>query len=142
MNEEENMKRVLIADDEKVNRMLLREIIEDMGNKNIEILEAKDGLEALKKIEENIPDLILLDALMPGISGYDLCRKIKKDEKLKHIFIVLLTGFDKDLDENKDIYDIVDKYILKPYNDEEIVDIIEKVYNLNDKHNFIGDDLN
>ncbi len=136
------MRRVLIADDEKVNRMLLREIIGDMGNQNIEILEAKDGLEALKKIEENMPDLILLDALMPGISGYDLCRKIKKDEKLKHIFIVLLTGFDKDLDENKDIYDMVDKYILKPYNDEEIVDIIEKVYNLSNKHNFIGDDLN
>ncbi|NJM15634.1 MAG: response regulator [Bacteroidales bacterium] len=74
---------ILIVDDSTTNVVLIEAVLSEMGYKIIPTLNAK---EAYKAINKNIPDLILLDLLMPRISGYDFLKEIKKNDKNQKIF--------------------------------------------------------
>ncbi len=87
--------KVLVVDDEPVNLMLLENILKDSHD----ILLAGSGGEALAMIRDDEPDLILLDVMMPEMSGFDLCRHLKADERYRDIpiiFITALTGGDNE----------------------------------------------
>ena len=79
---------VLIVDDTDANIDILVEALED----EYDIAVAKDGNRALEMVEANPPDLILLDVMMPGISGFETCRKIKQNEMNKDIPVIFITG--------------------------------------------------
>ena len=82
-------KKILIVDDEPVVVTLLKSRMESRGFK-VEI--AHDGMSALEKAKDWLPDLILLDIIMPGIDGYETCRRLKAMKKTAHIPVVLFTA--------------------------------------------------
>ncbi len=81
--------RILIVDDDPLNRELLRDALAADGYR---MWEASDGLEALEKIAEAEPDVVLLDVLMPGLDGLEVCRRTTSDDKSRHIPVLLITS--------------------------------------------------
>jgi len=80
---------ILIVDDERQNIKLLNQFLRD----SYKIMAAKDGEQALNAIRGSIvPDLILLDIMMPGIDGYEVCRRLKADKRTKHIPVIFVTA--------------------------------------------------
>lgn len=89
--------------------------ISEMLKGNFEVVTAINGDEGLKKLENQIPDLIISDVMMPGINGFDLCRKLKNDIKTSHIPIILLTAKSGEENEYEGLKTGADFYIEKPF---------------------------
>jgi len=81
--------RVLIVDDQDANRLLLRELLESQGH---EVTEAVEGAEALQRVSEVAPDVVLLDIGMPGMDGFEVCRRLKADPATAPIPVLLVTA--------------------------------------------------
>lgn len=109
--------RVLIVDDMEVNRLVLEEIIQNMGC--CPIL-AESGEMAIEKVNEELPQLILLDISMPGMNGYDLCRILKANEKTREIPIVFISAYDSSKDIVEGFSCGGEDYITKPFIPEEV----------------------
>lgn len=119
MNKDNN---ILIVDDSETNLVLLEAILEDDG---FEVQKAFSAREAQNLLNKSIPDIMLLDLLMPNENGFDLLKKLKVDNEFKHIPIIIVTAFAND--ENKIIakdlgaVDVIEKPI-------DIPDFILKVH--------------
>ena len=109
--------RVLIADDNEQNRELLDAYLAD---ENYEILMANDGQETMDAIEANQPDLILLDIMMPRMSGYEVCEKIKSDPEKQNIPVLMVTALNKMGDIEKAVKAGCDDFLTKPVNQLEL----------------------
>jgi two-component system, sensor histidine kinase and response regulator len=108
---------ILAVDDTPDNLLLLEAILSEEG---YDIRTAEDGASALKSIEESPPDLILLDVMMPGMSGYEVTQRIRKNQKLPFIPILLITAFDhSSVVEGLDVG--ADEFVRKPVDPEEIL---------------------
>ena len=105
--------KILIVDDDRANLMYLDNLL----SADHELHIAKDGAQALKRADEYIPDLILLDIVMPGLSGYEVLSELKKSEKTRDIPVIFITGLDTDEDEMKGLELGADDYIGKPFHD-------------------------
>ena len=81
--------QVLIADDEATIRHVLRQLLERAGH---EVVAASDGVEALALFEKNRPDLVLLDIMMPGLNGFEVCEKLKSDPEHRLTPVIMVTG--------------------------------------------------
>jgi two-component system, sensor histidine kinase and response regulator len=108
---------VLVVDDIEQNVMLLEAYL---SLQNYRISKAYTGEEALKKVEQEPPDIILLDVMMPGIDGYEVCRRLKSDPKTQFIPIVMVTALQEIEDKIKGIDAGADDFISKPFNKEEL----------------------
>ena len=86
---------VLVVDDVETNRVILGEIIESMGCK---VVLAENGTEALEKVREELPHLVLTDISMPEMDGYELCRVLKANAETKAIPIIFISAFDNPKD--------------------------------------------
>jgi CheY-like chemotaxis protein len=110
-------KRLLIVDDVEDNLFLLEAILTEEG---YEVDSAKNGKEALAKIEASPPDLVLLDAMMPGMDGYEVTRRIRQNKKLPFLPVLLITAY-----ENANIPQGLDlganDFIRKPIDYEELM---------------------
>jgi two-component system, cell cycle response regulator DivK len=104
-------KRILVVDDNPRNLKLAFDVLEDAG---YEVVEAVDAEEAQSMIDRNLPDLILMDIALPGMDGLTLTRKIKANERTKHIRIIALTAFAMKGDDQKALAAGCDGYITKP----------------------------
>ncbi len=109
---------VLVVDDNAQNLELLVAYLDGLSCR---VTTAGDGLEALEKIEQNCPDLILLDIMMPRMSGYELCRKIKADPKTREIPVVMVTALNELGDIQRGVESGTDDFITKPVNRLELV---------------------
>ena len=109
--------RVLIADDNEQNRELLDAYLAD---ENYEILMANDGQETMDSIEANQPDLILLDIMMPRMSGYEVCEKIKSDPEKQNIPVLMVTALNEMGDIEKAVKAGCDDFLTKPVNQLEL----------------------
>jgi len=108
----EGKKKVLIVDDEKMNIMALAHFLKPQ----YEIIIASDGVSALAEAEKRIPDIILLDILMPDMSGFDVLVKLKDSNITMNIPVIFLTGLDNVEDEEKGLLLGAVDYITKPFN--------------------------
>ena len=124
------MKKILIVDDEVNNRLLLEEILEDFKDKDVKILLAGDGNQALNIIMKEKPNLVFLDIMMPTINGYEVCNIVKKTLKFTDIYIVLLTAKGREDDKHRGIQVMCDEYITKPFYFKEVLGIAENVLGL------------
>ncbi len=116
-------KKILIVDDEKD----ITETISFMLKaKGYEVIEGYDGEEGLKLAKENMPDLIILDVMMPKINGYKIARLLKYDTKYKHIPIIMVTARGQDADKLIGEETGADEYITKPFEFEEILNAVNK----------------
>jgi len=103
---------VLVADDEPSMLALVGQHIKTMG---YQVLEASDGEQAWALAQEHLPDLVILDVMMPGMSGWEVCRKIREDVALAHTAIIMLTGIGENLNELTSPLYGADSYIDKPF---------------------------
>ncbi|HEX2679185.1 MAG TPA: response regulator [Polyangiales bacterium] len=103
---------VLIADDDLEILTMVRTLLR---RRDIKLLEASDGDEAMRLIRENQPDLVVLDVMMPGQSGWEICKAIREDEVLKKTGVVMLTGIGERLNEMTSPLYGADAYLDKPF---------------------------
>ncbi len=117
-------KRILVVDDDRGNVKLIEQMLEKNG---FDVLSAYDGFDGLNLARQALPDLIILDILMPKIDGFNVCRMLKFDEKYKSIPIIMLTM--KAQPEDKVIGSEVsaDFYMIKPVNREELLSEVDKL---------------
>ena len=104
-------KRILIVEDNKADVRLLKDILEKRG---YETLQTGDGLEAIKLALEHLPDLILMDIQLPEISGLEVTRRLRGDDRSRHIPIVAVTAFAMGWHERETLDSGCDAYIAKP----------------------------
>ena len=109
--------RVLIADDEP-NILLSLEFL--MKREGHQVLLARDGNEAFAAIQRERPDLVLLDVMMPGRTGFDVCQAVRADETLAGVKIVLLTAKGRDTDIAKGMALGATDYMTKPFSTKEL----------------------
>jgi len=111
MMETEKANRILIVDDDKTNLMVLMNILQQ----DYHLYIAKTGEDAIKNAEMNIPDLILLDIILPGIDGYEVLVRLREMDKTKNIPVIFLTGLSDSGSEEKGIKLGAVDYIIKPF---------------------------
>ncbi|KAB2833704.1 MAG: response regulator [Candidatus Brocadia sp.] len=119
--------KILVADDIKQNVKLLRVIL---TASEYDVVEAYDGEEALEKARGEHPDLILLDIMMPKMTGYEVCQKLRADERTKNIPIVMITALHEMNDRIKGIEAGADDFISKPFNKTELLARIKALLRL------------
>ena len=106
------MKKILIADDDtQVHDLLTR----TLDCEEYEIIHAYDGVEAMKSITKNLPDLVILDIVMPGKDGRDICREIKQNQAMRDIKILMLTSKDQQFERRIGVELGADDYEVKPF---------------------------
>jgi len=106
---------VLVADDEPSMLELVARHLRTMNQPKLEVIQASDGEEAWRLAREHLPDLVVLDVMMPGMSGWEVCRKIREDVALAHTGVVMLTGIGENLNQMTSPLYGADAYIDKPF---------------------------
>lgn len=127
--------RILVVDDAVENIKLVTEIL-NRPKQEYSIESATDGHEALKRVKEFNPDLIMLDVVMPGIDGFEVCRILKEDGKTRLIPIVMITALDSQQDRLKGLEAGVDDFISKPFN---VYELLARVKNLLKLRSYINE---
>ena len=112
IKENKNIKRVLVVDDEPDIRELVQHHLEIEG---FEVLSAPDGEKGLFLIQNELPDLIILDLMLPGIDGLEVCRKLNNIESTSDIPIIMLTAKGEEIDIIKGLAYGADDYVTKPF---------------------------
>ncbi|MBI2608079.1 MAG: response regulator [Deltaproteobacteria bacterium] len=116
--------KVLLVDDEKDFREIMRPVLEVEG---WEVIEASCGKEALEKVKQERPNIIILDVMMPTLDGFTICKELKTDEKYKNIPIILLTVKFGKADHERGIEVGADAYITKPFETDELIKQIKSL---------------
>lgn len=115
---------VLVVDDEKDLVELVKYHLEKEG---LKCLEARDGETALQVARERTPDLIVLDLMLPGVDGLEVCRKLRKDPKTSSIAIIMLTAKAEEVDRIVGLEMGADDYMVKPFSPRELVARVKAV---------------
>lgn len=102
---------ILIVDDVVENVRILKSLLQDLG----QVVFARDGLEALAQVERHRPDIVLLDVVMPGLDGYETCRRLKANPSTRDIPVIFITGADAESDEAEGLAVGAIDYITKPF---------------------------
>src|SRR5271169_2245076 len=111
-------KRILVVEDQEDNRQIIRDML---AATDYEIIEAKNGEEALAAVAKQRPDLILMDIQLPGIDGYEVTRRIKADPGLRGIPIIAVTSYALSGDDDKAFKAGCDAYVSKPYSPRQLL---------------------
>ena len=109
---------VLIADDEPNIVMALEYLLQRNGYR---VLIARNGDEALDMIQAHLPDLVVLDVMMPVKSGYEVCRRMRERAEWRHIKIVMLSAKGRDVEANKGLAVGADLYVTKPFSTRDLL---------------------
>ncbi len=126
-NSDKGEPSVLVVDDNQQNLELLLAYLEDVDCKT---LSANDGAEALEIVKTSSPDLILLDVMMPKMSGFEVCRRIKNDPKTTDIPVIMVTALNELGDIERAINSGTDDFLSKPVNKWELVTRVKTMLKL------------
>lgn len=121
---EPDKNKILIVDDDKPLRRGLAMILKSIG---YEPLEAENGKEALKQVEEHHPALIILDVMMKGISGLEVCRILKTDTDTNAIKIIILSARGQIIEKEEGLKAGADEYVTKPFDYKELIKKIKQL---------------
>ncbi len=113
-----NHQKILIVEDSPTQAEKLKYLLEE---NNFQVTVARDGNEALNFLQIQLPDMIISDIMMPGMDGYTLCSKVKSDEKLRDIPVMLLTSLSDPEDVVKGLSAGADNFVTKPYSDKALL---------------------
>jgi twitching motility two-component system response regulator PilH len=118
------MVTILVVDDSHTSREMLTELLKQQG---IEVIQAIDGLDAQNQLASIIPNVVITDLIMPNMNGYELCRWIKKNDKTKHIPVIICSTKDEEFDRYWGMKQGADAYIPKPFNSTEMLATLKKL---------------
>ncbi len=121
--------RILIADDNQANAELLEAYL---ANIDCELEFAVDGQDTLDKVESFKPDLILLDVMMPKLSGFEVCKKIKSNPATRRIMVLMVTALNELGDIERAVEARTDDFLSKPVNKVELVKRVENMFKFKD----------
>ena len=123
--------RVLVVDDEPEITEIVETFLQEAGYK---VTVENDSYKAIEKAVEIRPDVILLDIMMPGISGYEVCQELKKNSDLAMTPVIFLTGKDRNDDQGRSFKAGGDMFIKKPFSCERLLEIVNIVLMSTGKH--------
>ncbi len=128
------MHRILIADDNAANRELVEAYLASMA---CELESSVDGQDTLDKVVSFQPDLLLLDVMMPKLSGFEVCKKLKDDDATKRVMVLMVTALNELGDIERAVAAGTDDFLSKPVNKIELVKRVENML----KHKDAEDEL-
>jgi DNA-binding response OmpR family regulator len=117
-------KTILIVDDEAYIVTSLEYVMQSAG---FEVAVAYDGEEALEKVAEIVPDLVILDLMMPKLDGFEVCEKIRQNPLWKGVRIIILTAKGRDIERKKGMSLGADDYMTKPFSTRDILDRVKEL---------------
>jgi adenylate cyclase len=123
--------KILVVDDNPRNAKLLADLL---IAKEYDVRTAASGAEALAQLDECEPDLVLLDVVMPGMSGYEVCRKIREDAATQLLPVVMVTALDPDEERVKGIEAGADDFLSKPVNTQELLARVRSLLKIRELH--------
>jgi len=115
------MARILIVDDSPSQLMGIRRIVEKLGH---EAVTAEDGAQGVEVAKRELPDLILMDVVMPNLNGFQATRAITREATTKHIPVILVTTKDQDTDRVWGMRQGAKAYLTKPFSEAELAEVI------------------
>ena len=110
--------RILLVDDNEQNLELIQAYLESLP---VEIESARDGIEAIEAVERKRPDLILLDVMMPRMSGFEVCQKLKSNTETRDIVVIMVTALHEVADYERAVESGTDDFLSKPVNKLELL---------------------
>ncbi|MEW6058944.1 MAG: response regulator [Actinomycetota bacterium] len=119
--EEQRKPRILIVDDDPV---IIRLLQINFRLEGYEVDAASRGEEALRLVQEHRPDVVVLDVMMPGLDGWEVCRQLKADPAVRHIPVIFLSARAQDEDRQRGYALGVDEYVTKPFDPAHLVEIV------------------
>lgn len=123
--------KILIADDNQANCELLEAYLSEL---NCDIEVAVDGAETLAKVESFGPDILLLDIMMPKLSGFEVCERLKSDPQTRNVMILMVTALNELGDIERAVKSGTDDFLSKPVNKVELLKRVENMLKLRDVH--------
>ncbi len=120
-----NNKLILIADDEPY---LIRSLSFVLRREGFRVESASDGAEALDKVRQLKPDLLFLDLQLPKMSGFDVCREIKRDPGLRETYVIVLTAKGQDDDRQRALAQGPNEYMTKPFSPKELIEHLRSIF--------------
>jgi len=120
-------KKILIVDDEENMRILLQETLEEFEDKGIVVLVAENGKDAIVSIRTEKPNLVILDVMMPGMDGFEVCNTIKNELGMKDIYILMLSADGQEFNKQKSIDVGTDGFMTKPFDPDEIAEKVAQI---------------
>ena len=129
MQEQTNRSRILIADDNEQNVELLEAYLSDL---DVEIVTASDGQDTLNKVASFQPNLLLLDIMMPKLSGFEVCKQLKGDPSTSGIIVLMVTALNELGDIERAVEAGTDDFLSKPVNKIELLKRVENMLKLRD----------
>ncbi len=126
-------KKIAIVDDEVHIRALLEQSLEDLEEDyGVEILTATNGQEGLELIQNERPDLVFLDVMMPMMNGYDVCKAVTRDPELQETKVILLTAKGQEVDRERGLALGAEQYMTKPFDPDELLELAKGILGLGD----------
>ena len=122
---ENGKKKILIIEDSLTMQRLLSYVLEKEG---YDVYIANDGEEGMEKARAIKPDLIFTDLMMPVKDGFEVCREIRSDKKLKDVILIILTARGQDSDVEKGLQAGADDYLMKPFDPPKVVERVKKIF--------------
>lgn len=119
------MARILIVDDSPSQLLGIQRIVEKLGH---QILTATDGAAGVETAKAELPDLVLMDVVMPILNGFQATRTLARDEATRHIPVILVTTKDQDTDRMWGMRQGAKAYITKPFSEDELSEVLERVF--------------
>jgi DNA-binding response OmpR family regulator len=125
--------KILIVDDEVHIRSLLEQSLEELEEDyDVELHTAVNGKEGLDSVKSLHPGLVLLDVMMPMMSGYDVCQAVREDAAFDDVKIILLTAKGQEADRERGVAVGATQYMTKPFDPDELLDVAKKMLGLED----------
>ncbi len=119
-----DVKKILVVDDDPYILMSLEFLMKKNG---FEVMVARNGTEALEIVEKQVPDIVLLDIMMPDVDGYAICKYIKSSKKLKEAKVVFMSAKSKESDIQKG-YDLgASLYVTKPFSTRQLLKQVQEL---------------
>lgn len=113
--------KILIVDDEPNILILMEQALESLEDEGVELLTARNGVEALELIKTEKPNLVFLDVMMPKMSGLEVCHTVKYELQMSDVYIVMLTAKGQEFDKQKGMDVGADLYLTKPFRPKEVL---------------------
>jgi len=124
------MPKILITDDDPLMRMLLKETLEKLEDKGVELLTVDNGEEAIECIRTEKPALVILDVMMPGMDGFEVCYSIKNELGMKDVYVLMLTADGQEFNKRKSVEVGTDIFMTKPFDLDEIVGKVAEILDI------------
>ena len=121
-------KVVMVVEDSPMTRSMIVSALEDLGD--FTVVEAANGFQALRKLPERVPDLVITDINMPDINGLEVVRFVKQSDNFSHIPVIIVTTEGREIDRERGLKLGADRYVVKPFDPDDLQTCVRELLNL------------